>query len=44
MNQPNLKKVSMTNKKIYLDTFVISCLQVPETPERMADTYVYGRI
>jgi predicted nucleic acid-binding protein len=24
--------------KIYLDTSVISCLQVPETPERMADT------
>jgi len=29
----------MTNKvKIYLDTSVISCLQVPESPERMADT------
>jgi len=29
----------MANKvKIYLDTSVISCLQVPETPERMADT------
>ena len=29
----------MTNKvKIYLDTSVISCLQAPETPERMADT------
>ena len=29
----------MTNKtKIYLDTSVVSCLQVPETPERMADT------
>jgi len=33
------KNVSMTKKtKIYLDTSVISCLQVPETPERMADT------
>ena len=32
-------KELMTNKvKIYLDTSVISCLQVPETPERMADT------
>jgi predicted nucleic acid-binding protein len=29
----------MTKKvKIYLDTSVISCLQAPETPERMADT------
>ena len=29
----------MENKvKIYLDTSVISCLQVPETPERMVDT------
>ena len=24
--------------KIYLDTSVVSCLQVPETPERMEDT------
>ena len=29
----------MTDKiKIYLDTSVISCLQAPETPERMADS------
>jgi len=33
-----LQKVMTKKVKIYLDTSVISCLQVPETPERMADT------
>jgi len=32
------RKTMAQKIKIYLDTSVISCLQAPETPERMADT------